>query len=454
MSTIAGNQTGPILSSFDILERKDIPKLFLTRGMQRLPFILELNAMGSAASMDQQIYYHWEDNAYMQAVQNSTAVSAGATGAPVTIPLNASMIENNTTWIRINDVLKVEDVAVIVQSIGNNAVNIVVRPFDVTKAIPAIPANSFIGFVGNAWSDNSGQPNALVPKLRKVSHRFQIIKETTGASGSSLSDAIWVNEDSSGRQLNGYYSQNNIQGEYRQLTQTSNIFLFQELNTNAIVDPTNSNATTFTTEGFFPWCRTSAEQLPVAAGAFDVTSLAEIAAYAKSQFSGNYVYSKMGFQRYKDVSNNLFEFFKNANIVATELRNSIDGMNGGKELAGFVDFEMIKYMSMNFVFSEFSELSDPSVSNYPDSNDPWLAAFFQNDMYRDPETNSLTPIIGYRWKEGNGYSRRMEMWRDGAAGGQAGPMQYVGQIDQLRTFWRSEVGTDWKCANKVTLVEI
>jgi hypothetical protein len=454
---VSGVATNTILSSFDILKREDIPKLFRSHGMNRAPFVMELHAMGSQAAMDQDIFYHWEDYYFLQSIQVSNAGSPAGSGpnASVVVPLNASMIDSGTTWIRVNTTVKVGAANVVCQVIAkaNDASTITIKPTNPTDTIPAVPANGFIGLVGNGKSRGSGQPESLNPKLRKLSHQFQIVSETTGSEGSLLAEPIWVSSTDYGQDLpKGFWSEQLIQAEYRQMVYESNTLTWQERSSGNNTDPTNNNRPIQYTEGFFPWALNNGLPLTVASGAFDLTSLATIAAYYKGQFANNHVYGKFGFDRYKELSLNLFDYFKNANIVAVGLERSKE-MPGYDALAGYVNFEHAFFMNTCFTFSEYHELADPATSNYTGSNDPKLAAFFPVGMYKDPETGMLSPIIGYSWKQGHGYSRRMEVWRGGAAGGQDS-YQYVGDRDEKFMYWRSEISSDYKLANQAVVVTV
>lgn len=440
--------------AMDALERKDIPILFRKHGMQRMPFFMELFSTGMESAMDQDTFYHHEDMFFNEPMIAFENTAGGAAGATVTIRIALANIVNATTFLRKNDNLLFPGrvTAQISNIIYNGAtdIDVQVKPHLAAQAIPAVVANQRIGVIGNAKSRGSANPPAIAPRTEKFSHKFQIISETTGVEGSLLAEADWIKTDSMGRSLpNGVWSEATAETEYRQACAISNTLLFQNYTDNGNVDSTNNNAPIQTTEGFFPWAIALGLSLPVAVGAFSLDDFDDIVRYQKTQFIGKYCQAKLPITRYMDVQDALGLQFTDSNIPQIGLQASKD-LPGFDSLTATQTFAFLNRANVVFMFNEFEELNDNQV--FPQGGEySSLACYYPMGTKKFTNDKVPSPIIGYRYKAMNGYSRRMEVFKLAGAGGQE-TVQYTTDIDDQRMFFRSEIASDFKLGNQVVIM--
>jgi len=146
----------------------------------------------------------------------------------------------------------------------------------------------------------------------------------------------------------------------------------------------------------------------------------------------------------------LVTYFANSNIAA--VIEAVDTMVPGvRQLHGTATFKGFVKGGTNYLFDKFQELSDDETYAYSGSEYTKYAAFFPVGSTKDPVAKTIEPIIGYAHKSGNGYSREMEIWRTGAAGGQNVVGTYTNDIDSSSYFLRSEIASDFKLRNKCAL---
>lgn len=453
-------QQGPLnktmLLSMDMWKREDVAELFRKRGMQRSNFFLELFTlnMGSGAqplAQNQDKFYHHEDDFWKKPVSVLANVVAGAAGAEVTFKLGLdSIVDSTKYYVRVNDILAFDDfVTAQVKTItvnGANDISVVVRPNVATQNIPALTAGMKIGIRGNAKSRGSGQPPPLVPSTSIYSHVFQIIADAASVEGSILAEADWINSDQFGMNMpDGVWTEALMEAEYRQTCAISDVLLNQQLTTNSNVDPTNSNAAIQTTEGYFPWVLASGLPLPVAVGSFAMDDFDDIILYMKTQYSGGYLLSKLHITRYLEIQDLITAQVANSNLpqVVEEASKSFPGY---RELSYTNNFQNFLRAGCLFNFVQFDELNDNQV--YPQAGDiQGVGAIMPLGRKKfSGQEKAPMPYIGFRYKEHNNYSRMMEMWKLGGAGGQQ-RLTYTSDVDQMTVNLRSEIASDYRCGN-------
>ena len=450
----SGNLTQSVVSSLDVWEEFRLPELYRSRGMQGSSWFMELHALGQTRKFTSKVDYHHEDN-YWKPIHKVGAVTTASTGAGtvVVVQLHADVVDGTNHPAILNQIVRFANgVQAYVSAItvnGADDVDVTYKPLKAADDIGSLSASDIIPVTGNAKSEDSDQPTALTPKIQKFSHQCQIIAQTDRVSGSEMTNATWFRADSFGRNIPGMWAESLMQTEYRFFDDVSSVLMYQETG-DQHTDPNNSNATVDHTEGWLPFVETNGENVAVGqtASDFDVDDFKLIIKYMKTQYGQHNYCGKLAIDRFNQFSTNMKDYFDDSNIPQVEKAMTAGlGDAYSEGLAGIVNYKYLNFSNVNFAFGEFDTFNDPQTANFTGSDLTWEAHFFPFGKMQDADSMDLVPIVGYGWKDYNGYSRRAELWEDGAAGGNTA--NYNGQKDRLSRYWRGEIGSDYKLGNQV-----
>jgi hypothetical protein len=124
---------------------------------------------------------------------------------------------------------------------------------------------------------------------------------------------------------------------------------------------------------------------------------------------------------------------------------------GNQELALSVNFTVLNLGGFRWIRKEVPAWSDPtlySASGYKMPNYVIAAAL---ETFRDPESGIDMPNISARYRALGGYSRRFEVWADGAAGGDAFK-PYKGEYDEGLYYLRAHIGLQALKMNRAVIM--
>ncbi len=454
VEVMSGNLSQSVASSLDVWEEFRLPELYRSRGMQGSQWFMELHALGQTRPFSSKVNYHHEDN-YWKPFHKCGAVTTASTGAGtvVVLQLHADVVDGTNHPAILNQIVRFKNgVLAYVSAItvnGADDVDVTYKPLTAADDIGTVTVADIIPVTGNAKSEGSGQPTALTPKLQKFSHQCQIIAQSDKVTGSEMTNATWVKADTYGRPIQGLWSESLMQTEYRFFDDVSSVLMYQEIG-DQHTDPNNSNASVDHTEGWLPFVETNGENVAVGqtSSDFDVDDFKAIVKYMKTQYGSNNYCGKLAIDRFNQFNTNMKDYFDDSNIPQVEKSMAAPLGDAYKDgLSGIVNYQYLMFSNVNFSFGEFDTFNDPQTANFTGSDLTWEAHFFPFGKMKDAETKTLVPIVGYGWKQLGAYSRRMELWEDGAAGGNTSG--YNGETDQLSRYWRCEIGSDYKLGNQV-----
>jgi hypothetical protein len=136
----------------------------------------------------------------------------------------------------------------------------------------------------------------------------------------------------------------------------------------------------------------------------------------------------------------------------TDYTNVINRMFGGNEaLALSVNFKVLNLGDFTYIRKEVPAWSDPTAYAETGFGMPKYAIVMPLESYKDPDTNEIMPNVASRYRALGSYSRRFEVWHDGAAGGDA-YKPYIGDIDEAMLYLRSHLGLQALKMNRAVII--
>lgn len=145
------------------------------------------------------------------------------------------------------------------------------------------------------------------------------------------------------------------------------------------------------------------------------------------------------------MENTLVAYLANTNIVFEELGDRFNG--DGKSIA--VDFSILKKSGRTFMYRREMAFSDRQTLGIEGSIYDGAALFLPCQKIKDTKTGEFIDNIGARYKEKNGYSRKMEIWSVNGAGN--GPK--LTQYDYNSTYMRADIGAHILGANQMIWIQ-
>jgi hypothetical protein len=456
---VAGNFQSNIVSAFDVVKPEILSKMFKRYNDQGLSWFLTLNQLGFLKPVSNQIYSHYEDD-----LKNPTFLSRGivaqpAAGASMDVILAAVNVDtNNGFYPRLGDMVYFKGgqtgIITAIDVTTPAQPELTISPVSATYQLPALAANEEVSIFSGAFSEGSGQPKGVVPGAIKRTNYTQIIKETMGVTGSQLTTQTWFDgwvpaggiegatQTASG---DSWYNINFADAEFRMALKTSGALLFGEAGDASLIDPLTGEPI-YTTQGLIPEIKRIGMQESYTPGS---TSLADVDTYNRlldTQYAGDFVMGLFSRAYTTEFENALSAFLANTNINYVESQMEAKYGRQGKSIC--TDFNSVKRGARTFMYQTFMEFSNRQTFGIAGSVAQTYGVFVPMVTKKDPKSLQLTDNIGARYKEKNGYSRKMEIWSVNGAG----PGLKVTDLDMNFTYMRSEIGAHQMGVNQMLLV--
>ncbi len=456
---IAGTFQSNIVSALDVVKPDVLNKMFRQYNDQGLSWFLTLNQLGFLKPVANQVYSHYEEELRNPPFRVRTGVAQPVAGANLVFIIAAANVDaNNNFYPRVGDIVyfKGQKTGIITAiDVSTPAQpSLTVSPWKTTYQLPAVATNEEVSIVSGAFSEGSGQPKGVVPGTVKRTNYTQIIKETVAVTGTQLTTQTWFDGWVQASGLEGatqsasgdtWYNLNLLDAEFRMALKTSGALLFGEAGDGSIIDP-NTGLPVYTTQGLIPEIKRIGMEENYTPGA---TNLADIDAYNRlldREYAGDFVMGLFSRQYTTEFENALSTFLANTNINYVE--SQMESRYGQSGKAVCTDFSSLKRGGRTFMYSTFMEFSNRQTFGIEGSVASSYGVFIPMLKKKDAKTLQLTNNIGARYKEKNGYSRKMEIWSVNGAG----PGLKVTEFDLNNTYMRSEIGAQQMGVNQMLLV--
>jgi hypothetical protein len=462
LAQIAAQYQSNFVSAYDVHKPDVLSKMFNRYGDQGSSWFLTLDKMGFLKPVAATSYSHYENELKNPTFKAVGGTAAGAAGASVNVVLVAADVNSTgQSYPRLFEIVffKGGQLGIITNiTVGagpSYTTTLAVTPLKTTDTIPAIGASEEISIISNAHSEGSDQPKGVVPGATKRTNYTQIMKETLAVTGTELTNQTWfdgwvevpgsVNGTEQIASGNSWYNLNWMDMEWRIGKQISGALLFGET-TNNVTDPATGLPIN-TTQGLIPTIRSLGNTDTYVPGAFSVTDFDAYGRTLDREYAGDYVLGLVSKSFSDEIENTMVAYLANTNIIY-EVEQQVGSRLGvdGKSIS--IDFNYLKKSNRTFMFKRMMEFSNRQTFGITGSVTDGYGVFIPMNKQKDAKSGKMLDNIGARYKNLNGYSRKMEVW---AVNG-AGPGMKVSSVDVNKSFIRTDIGAHQMGVNQMILV--
>jgi hypothetical protein len=428
--------------------KRDVDEQLVKRyGNQGITGLMEL--LGSKKETTARTFEHYEETL----LHNTFTAAIGGSGVTIIDPTDTDT-DNSTADLqgaaRDGDLLLGASGAMYYVTTDSNSPDEITLKNVSDGGLASSGADTEFAIVGNAFAEQTSQPDGLTPKVHHYSNKCQIIKESFVVSGSEATNAIYVKVNSP-EHGTGYLWY--LQGEadtYQRFQDYAELAMIVGSSgdgtlTNAAGDTTGSSSninTVHTTEGLLSFIENKGQSMDLGSSAI---TMADFDAAVKS------------LDKYRGAKEMALYAGINLSLDIDDLLAAQGAYAAGG--ANYGTFANNKDMALNLGFNSFSRGGYTfHKKTYDLFNRPDLlgaAGFKYNgygmcipmDSQRDAKSGEKIPSLRMRYKAANGYSREMEHWLTGGAILQ----NKTNETDELRCNYRTERGFEGFAPNRFLL---
>jgi hypothetical protein len=424
---------------------------------------LLMNSMDRWMPVSRDTWKRFEEGQYHRPFKVNADTTGGAAGAAVDIVLSAADVDANDQYYpRRGFIIGIpvgqETMMAIINDIteAGSTITLSVKPYDVTVAIPILSAGTELSVLSHAKAPGTDQPDPSRMNYVDRDYQLQISAETITADGTTITDQTWAKRFDDGAQVMNIWNPEFARAELLMDQYLDTAAFLGQLNTNSITqtaDNMNSSSSTAgigntidTTKGLFTWNREVGAEVEYTDGSWALTDLDDVEDHMRSQgINTGTIMHLVGsvLKRQIDIAAQA----KIATVTGGELFLGVVNtyFGGSKSLSLSLGFDVVKNTSYTHVFQVIDTFDNPwfmGAGGYNTSKRGLAFPISDVPVLNEERTKVMLPNINLRYKELNGYSRRREMWLNGAAGRGMYLTDYIGQTDALSAFWRSHWGLE------------
>lgn len=455
----AGIRTEEVVSILDYLEPYYWNEVGARYGYQFDGVFQVLRAFGREFPVPRDEWSGYEENRYQRSITAySVDTAAPGIGGSVVVTLPAAEHEMNgkVSFPREGEaVLTIDEVPAFIEAKSTavaNAHTITITPVDAADDLGDLTGQKLIIFTG-AKAAGMGQPDSTFVGKTKRSFVAQIIPESIGQEGTQFVNQEWTRAIDDGRDYNGWYNPGLMMAEYRLNRKIDGAFTWGKANTNSLTQTTHRGAVNSVkfTKGVIPWITELGKEMDITAGAFDIADYDEVSLYMKQQgVVSNVCLSLEGPEVAVDIRNAVKDFNDGGGTDYTTIINN-RYFGGDAERALSINFKVLGLDDMIFIRKQVPAWIDPTTYGETGFSMGKYVVLTALEQYQDPDSGVVLPNIASAYRALGNYSRRLEVWHDGAAGGDA-YKPYIGDIDEAMLFLRAHVGLQAMKMNRAVIM--
>jgi hypothetical protein len=260
-----------------------------------------------------------------------------------------------------------------------------------------------ISIVGNAWVEGTNQPAGITPLVNQYRNYTQIIKESFDATGSAMTEKIWIEVENANGQLGYLWTFKGEKDTYQRF--------INYMETQMIVGKSqegNGSTIPYMSEGLEQFARSGNTYQYNAWDIEDVDTIIDRLDEQRGAMENLFIQGhglKMAFDQ---------ALFNETNFTSGAV--NYGAFNGSKEIA--IGFGFDSYFRAGFTFhtQRYAPFSYPKLLGALGNRYKGAGCIIPVGEYIDPQTRDITPSLRVRYKAAQGYSREMESWVTGSAG--------------------------------------
>ena len=429
--SIASIATNQIVSAMSIHKPDELATLMKPYADQGASFFQELVAMGFDRAVPQTFYNTTEETRFHDKFTVAANVADPGAGNAISFDVSTAYTDNARVYARIGDMVFKAGSGVrgriTNKTESGGVVTLTVTPSVAATNIGALTAGDTFVIYTSSFAEGTGQPEAAMPKTVKYTGYTQIVKETFGATGTEMTNDLWVDVTEDGASIPSYFNLAQIAAEYRQYKKIDGALLFE--------DESDNLGQVQTTKGLIPTALAADGNLGTTT--LNVAGFQAIDAYLRKVYAPDVICGYLARNKYVEFENAMQTLLSNTNIENAR-RQISDTMYGGNEAFEVLhQYQALMTQGRTFKIMNLRTMDDPTVWNTGVAGEPFqdYAFFIPGTKTTDAE-GKHTSYFGVRYKSHAGYDRKLEVWPDGAAG----PGAKIGDIDQRLMYYRSDLG--------------
>ena len=273
--------------------------------------------------------------------------------------------------------------------------------------------------IDNAWGEGTELPRGVQPRLIKYQNDFQIVKETVVATGTELTNRAYV-QPIKGRE-GSMYIRSEWQTVHRFEEKKSNALLFGTPGSNIKVFNTELgyDVDVRQTEGMDYFARTNGYNVTYDEADYTTQDFRDIGKLLEAERIGVRDYCFwMGYDLYGTIEESL-DGRLSADITEQLIRTRVLGGASpmdddhqpfnAMDLAMNIGFTAVKIGGYSYTFKLLHEFNDGRQAGLDTYNYKKSGILHPLGYTTNYNEGGSTPIMGYKWKQQNGYSRENQV---------------------------------------------
>ncbi len=444
-SSVTAVYSDAYVSTFDIHKPSIRNVLFRKYGNQGYGFFHVLDTLGYREAVDQTTYSHFEEDWIHQTFSSRNAVGSPGAGNPISITLSAGDLDSsNRFFVQVNDnVMFNNQVTGIVTAISvavPSAPVLTIYPNQTTDNIGAVAAGDTMIIYSDSWAEGTAQPAGHVNIPIKYNFNCKITKVTNEATGSEMTNRIWVDYMSDGQKLGAWYWKGQIDADYEMAARIDGALLFDRPTTNAALVALEQR----TTFGLVPWIRSGGNTDTYTPGFYSIADFDATNETLDANFAPSEMLELLGISANIEISNLFTNSFDAGSIVYASFKE------GQKSADLAIDFSSFSKNGRTWHFKRMDSFNHPKFYGAPGFNFRNMMVMTPMDKQRDADPSgkgNMIPSIGMRYKSLGDYNRQMKVWKTGGA------QASTNQTDKDEMNQRTEFGSEYIASNRFFLTE-
>lgn len=439
-----------------------------------------LDALGMSRGVNAPTTGHYERDFKHNAIRLGATITSGASagaGQPAIIALHAdSMFDNNqdangsgvlSSDIEENDVIEFyngQKGLVVLKNTATNPHRISIRPYLAADEIPAVTNGGYYSINQSAFGEGTGLPKGKIPRVTKYTNVFQTVKVTGGATGTSLTDQLFV-QFVPGQDSNMFVQIKDL-AMYEFERKNNGALLFGGVSDNLTATPVGANdidTTIKTTEGMIEWAQAYGHEQEYTLNTYSLADFDAISTTMTEERIGTRILMTLdGHYMFRDTENLLYgEFVGDVTpMVMKSLAAQAPAQDDWQPFENpnfsfYIGFKGVHKGGFDYCFKNLHEFSDTQgVGTEAYGKRSWRIALPLGGSSKNYATGKSGFKWGYEWRQDGSYSRKVVTGIIAGAG-VAGVGGYVNtpfaanQYDQIQQYMISEVAFHGACPNQV-----
>jgi hypothetical protein len=438
VNTVTAVHSDALISTFDFHKPSIQNKLFRKFGDQGQSFFNIINTWGYVSPVTQTEYSHFTEEFIHETVKVNANVAAPGAGVAISFVLHPdSRPAVGGYFIQVNDdVMFANGVTGNVTAINTTTHTITVAPHDVLDNIGALTAGDEVVIYSNNYAEGTDQPDGHVSKATKHTFSTKIIKYSTEYTGTEITNETWFNVTSDGQPVQGSAAKGQLDADYEMMLRMDQASLFDKPTTNTAL----KNAGKRTMTGIVPWVRTGGNVDNYTPNFYSVNNFNQMDKKLDAQFGASENVMMSGISHYQEIEDMFVNSFDNGAIMYGDA-------TGKKGVDVHIDFRTFTKSGRTYHMKKMGVFSHPKLGGAPGYKLPATTILMPMDTKKDSVSGNYLPSVGIRYKEMNGYSRKMETFVTGGAKAR------TNSIDKDKLNMRTERGTELIGNNRFFIAE-